>query len=1226
LPPLPLTAATADDAAYLALGAIEQASQAAEVAQFMVDLPGIGPAGSSNAVAVCVSPDSSRRSVIDRDMSGTLSTGDTLLADYFACNESNGSISVEIVRLENNPPTFEALVEFSVVYQQDTTIEGSFNLESTHKVPRDARNQTLREITVDYDSPDARAELTHAYLERQFLPSIDPLTTKHRYRFAYSGRMLRPDLGGEYTFISAIEFTGTNGAPPVAGDLVLNTGVASVSIRPSADPYYGDVAADLYLDANASGLYRFEAMIPWAVLSTGSLFNWEPNTRPRITHVSIAPAGATADDTLRAVYAAEDLDGDPLSYQFRWIVNGRQLGGALSPTLSNVNFRKGYRVELDFRASDGTDTVMETVAITIANRPPINVGASISPPAPKSVENLTLTWTASDPDGDALAASFSWRVNGALVPGATGNTLARQAYIKGDVVTGIARVSDGTDTVSAEASVTILDSPAVVSFSAPPPATVDYDTEFSLTAVATDPDGDDVSGLSYVIAHGPAGMIVDPASGAVSWSTAVPLFEQSTEFHFGVTVNEPGASIASDSVRVTDPDREFPFMRMGLEHSLRGGFVTGDFDSDGIDEVLVLAGDAVYELEADPGSGGYRQSWAYLFGFADADRIRSAAVGDIDGDGYAEVFLGGDEAVIRLDGVHRRKVNAAAASVATPFPCSSLEFGDLNRDGLPELVCAGSGASARGIAIYNALTLANLAQRSEADFPIVLANVDGDPQLEIVSGDGWVIDGLAALGGIPGGQWIHSQPFGGMLTAGDLDGDGIDEIVGVENNHSPVVFDAVSRSIRATIAVTDPQSIDVADLDGDGRAEILIGEESFPLGPFAEALVYRQDVGATTISLVSSADAMSGSAHVDAITAGDFDGVGNSELLWSSSASGLVVAGFDPAIDIEWPSSGEPVTRTYGPYLAGGLARDIVDPDAVMFFSFHNTASPLGKPNLVAMDPIDGELRISPDLGPNVSGIRFLLADYDNDGTDEAFLTWQDRIDIYDFRLESVEQVLPLTAISAMEAADLNGDSHPDLLLLDSNGVVQAYDAFHNTSLWASAPHASGSRQEVAAADLDGDGVLEIVTTASERLFVHSRTGNVSFTQTAEVEIPDLLDVLVGDANGDGVAEIHVATFGDSRFNTRVHRLDGDLQSLSSFDLDWPANRLAIENVPSGRRNLVTAEDAGRLVVVDAVSGARVWQSPPLLGGVRSLSFVDVDGDTTPEITVTTGRGMLLTR
>jgi len=1223
LPPLPLTATTASDAAYLVLGAIEQASQAAEVAQFMIDAPGIGPAANTPAVGVCVHADPSRRSVIDQDMSADLSAGDTLLAEYFACNDSLGSISVELVEFDDTATTFQAVVEFSVAYQQDTVIEGSFSLVSSHNVPPAARNQVLYDIAIDYDSPVARAELTHAYLERQFLPGNVPTTAAERYRFAYSGRVLRPDLGGEYTFIAAPGHTGANGSPPVAGDLVLRTSSASVSIRPSADPYYGDVAADLYLDANGSGQYRFERMIPWAFLSTGSLFNWEPNTRPRITQLSIAPAGATADDTLSAVYAAEDLDGDPLSYQFRWIVNGRQIGGALSPTLSNVNYRKGYQVELEFRASDGTDTVIETVAITIANRPPINAGASISPPAPKSVEDLTLTWTAQDADGDALAATFEWRVNGLVVPGATGNTLTRQAYVKGDLVTGIARISDGTGTVAAAASVTILDSPAIVSIPAPPPATVDYDTDFGFQAVATDPDGDDVSGLNYVISYGPAGMIVDPASGTVSWSAAVPLFQQSTEFRFGVTVDEPGASIASGSVTVTDPAREFPFMRMGLEHTFRDGFVIGDFDSDGSDEALVLAGEAVYEFEADSAGGGYRQTWAYLFGFAQADRIGSAAAGDIDGDGYAEIFLAGEGAIIRLDGVHRRKSDAAAASVATPFNCVNLEFGDLNGDGSPELVCAGGG----GIAIYNALTLDNLALRFGADSPIVLAEVDGDPQLEIVSGDGHVIDGLAALAGIPGSQWVSSGSFGATIAAGDLDGDGIDEIVAARNNLSPVVFDAVAQSVRATIAVPDAETVGVVDLDGDGRAEILVGEDSFAGGPVARVLVYRQDLAALTMSLVASADALGDPVVVDAIAAGDFNGDGDPELLWSSIDSGLVIAGFNPAIDIEWPSGSEPVPRNSGPYLSGGLARDIVDPDALMFLNFHNTASALSKPNLVSMDPVDGGLRISPEVAEGGSGISFLLTDYDNDGTDEVFIAGQDQIDIYNFRLASVELALPIAGTEAMDSADLNGDSYPDLLLLDFAGVVQAYDAFHNTSLWTSAAHASGSRPEVAAADVDGDGVLEIVTTANERLFVHSRTGDVSFEQTAEIVVPDLLDVLVGDADGDGVAEVYVATFGDSRFTTRVHRLDSDLQVLSSFDLDWPAGRIEIESMPSGRRNLVAAEDAaGRFVVVDAVSGARVWESPPLLGGIRSVRFVDVNGDTTPEITVTTGRGMFLTR
>jgi hypothetical protein len=51
-------------------------------------------------------------------------------------------------------------------------------------------------------------------------------------------------------------------------------------------------------------------------------------------------------------------------------------------------------------------------------------------------------------------------------------------------------------------------------------------------------------------------------------------------------------------------------------------------------------------------------------------------------------------------------------------------------------------------------------------------------------------------------------------------------------------------------------------------------------------------------------------------------------------------------------------------------------------------------------------------------------------------------------------------------------------------------------------------------------------------------------------------------------------------------------------------------------------------VAVDPVTGAEVWRSPDLWGtpGRASLSYVDVRGDSTPEIAFGTDRGMYLTR
>src|SRR5690606_29039781 len=153
-------------------------------------------------------------------------------------------------------------------------------------------------------------------------------------------------------------------------------------------------------------------------------------------------------------------------------------------------------------------------------------------------------------------------------------------------------------------------------------------------------------------------------------------------------------------------------------------------------------------------------------------------------DGRHEIFLASRSAIVRLDGVHRRKLRAGEPGVETPFTCWGLEFGDINRDGAAELVCAESSR----LAVLDALTLQVLAEMQGPSAPIVLGNVDSDAALEIVTANGYVLDGSDVLAQNGRVQWLFPDGFGARLSTGDIDGDGIDEIVAGDNLQPARVF------------------------------------------------------------------------------------------------------------------------------------------------------------------------------------------------------------------------------------------------------------------------------------------------------------------------------------------------------------------------------------------------------------------------------------------------------
>jgi hypothetical protein len=61
--------------------------------------------------------------------------------------------------------------------------------------------------------------------------------------------------------------------------------------------------------------------------------------------------------------------------------------------------------------------------VTVVNSAPFMISATIAPTSPSTVDVLTATVVAQDPDGDPLTYSYQWTKNGTDIAGAMGATL-----------------------------------------------------------------------------------------------------------------------------------------------------------------------------------------------------------------------------------------------------------------------------------------------------------------------------------------------------------------------------------------------------------------------------------------------------------------------------------------------------------------------------------------------------------------------------------------------------------------------------------------------------------------------------------------------------------------------------------------------------------------------------------------------------------------------------------
>ncbi|MGC9317329.1 MAG: PKD domain-containing protein [Armatimonadota bacterium] len=209
-----------------------------------------------------------------------------------------------------------------------------------------------------------------------------------------------------------------------------------------------------------------------------------------------AGSSAQAEVTLDGS-GSSDPDGDPLTYRWTWEDaegNSHEATG-VNPTIS---LTPGETV-VTLVVNDGSlNSVPDTTTITVTadNAPPPAPEVSISPDAPTTSDDLTVTAECTDPDGDDVTYSYQWFRDGTHQPDYDDETTVPAAATKkGDTWKCVVTPSDGTaEGPTGEAQVTIANSPPTrpaVELAPRNPRTI---RDVTVTADdSTDPDDDQVT-------------------------------------------------------------------------------------------------------------------------------------------------------------------------------------------------------------------------------------------------------------------------------------------------------------------------------------------------------------------------------------------------------------------------------------------------------------------------------------------------------------------------------------------------------------------------------------------------------------------------------------------------------------------------------------------------------------------------------------------------------------
>lgn len=186
------------------------------------------------------------------------------------------------------------------------------------------------------------------------------------------------------------------------------------------------------------------------------------NRAPTLTGATLAPSGPQSASVFTcAPVGLADPDGDVVSAQFAWRVNGSTLTTETGSTLSG-QFDRGDQITCTITPHDGAVAGASQVATFQVNSsapqfagPPV-----LTPEPPRTASTLTASVTATDPDGDPVRLIWRWLRDGAPV-GSNASTLSGVHFARGHQVQVEVTATDGkgaSATVTSDV-VTVVNTP-----------------------------------------------------------------------------------------------------------------------------------------------------------------------------------------------------------------------------------------------------------------------------------------------------------------------------------------------------------------------------------------------------------------------------------------------------------------------------------------------------------------------------------------------------------------------------------------------------------------------------------------------------------------------------------------------------------------------------------------------------------------------------------------------
>ncbi len=270
------------------------------------------------------------------------------------------------------------------------------------------------------------------------------------------------------------------------------------------------------------------------------------NSPPVVTEVTLLPLHPTVQTELKARILSSDKEGDPVTYQIKWFVNGEEIGEGMS--FSYDEAEKGDKIFAEVTPYDGKDygKPVRTGEITIGGLPPKILSLQIAPESLfVTTPQVVVTALAEDPDKDSLRMIIHWLVNDEVIPD-TSTTLELKKYglKKHDRVTGSAFADDGEfRSVPFSFELIIANAPPVFKTQTDSVKCAPDSIYYPLPII--DPDNDP---LFFEILEAPSGIQIDRDKGIIYGSAA-----ETKKFEITVRATDSDGAYLDAQFTITTP-------------------------------------------------------------------------------------------------------------------------------------------------------------------------------------------------------------------------------------------------------------------------------------------------------------------------------------------------------------------------------------------------------------------------------------------------------------------------------------------------------------------------------------------------------------------------------------------------------------------------------------------------------------------------------------------------